>query len=99
MNGVRDDDHFIGAVLDASIYSLRNESMQVLFKEYGRKGSNDRQSSFLSHQATTTKSQKRRDQGTSHLILKFEWIRVALIFPLADAGSSSVRRLDSPYHA
>ena len=99
MNGLRDDDDesFYGSRASfMSEYSVRDEGMQVFFKEHGRKGSKDSQSSFLSRsrkKVSTTQAQKRPE--TKVLIFKFERIRVALIFPPADSRSSSVRRLRS----
>ncbi|KAH9967959.1 hypothetical protein BC827DRAFT_458972 [Russula dissimulans] len=63
VNGLRDDDDesFYGSRASfVSEYSFRDEGMQVFFKEHGRKGSKDSQSSFLSRKkATAAQAQKR----------------------------------------
>jgi serine/arginine repetitive matrix protein 2 len=96
VNGLRDDDDesFYGSRASfVSEYSFRDEGMQVFFKEHGRKGSKDSQSSFLSRKKATAAQAQKRPETRVHLIFKFERIRVALIFPLVDPRSSSVRRL------
>lgn len=62
VNGLRDDDEesFYGNRASfVSEYSLRDESVQVFFKEHGRTGSKDSQSSFLSRKKATQASSKR----------------------------------------
>jgi hypothetical protein len=56
VNGLRDDDEesFYGNRASfVSEYSLRDEGVQVFFKEHGRTGSKDSQSSFLSRKKAT----------------------------------------------
>jgi hypothetical protein len=62
VNGLRDDDEesFYGNRASfVSEYSLRDEGVQVFFKEHGRTGSKDSQSSFLSRKKATQASSKR----------------------------------------
>jgi serine/arginine repetitive matrix protein 2 len=65
VNGLRDDDEesFYGNRASfVSEYSLRDEGVQVFFKEHGRTGSKDSQSSsFLSRKKATQASSKRPD--------------------------------------
>ncbi|KAI0048567.1 hypothetical protein FA95DRAFT_1517317 [Auriscalpium vulgare] len=62
VNGLRDDDaeSFYGSRASfMSEYSLRDEGVQLFFKEHGRKTSKDSQSSFLSRRRTTQGVPKR----------------------------------------
>jgi len=64
VNGLRDDDEesFYGNRASfVSEYSLRDEGVQVFFREHGRTGSKDSQSSFLSRKKATQASSKRPD--------------------------------------
>ena len=54
-----------------SEYSLRDEGVQVFFKEHGRTGSKDSQSSFLSRKKAT-QAAKRPDTKVSQ-ICKSKW--------------------------
>jgi serine/arginine repetitive matrix protein 2 len=62
VNGLRDDDddesYYGNRASFVSEYSVRDEGVQVFFKEHGRTGSKDSQSSFLSR-----KSRKKATQG------------------------------------
>jgi hypothetical protein len=62
--GLRDDEEesFYGNRSSfVSEYSLRDEGVQAFFKEHGRTGSKDSQSSFLSRKKATQASSKRPD--------------------------------------
>lgn len=64
VNGLRDDDEessYGNRASFVSEYSLRDEGVQVFFKEHGRTGSKDSQSSFLSRKKATQASSKRPD--------------------------------------
>lgn len=61
-----------------SEYSLRDEGVQVFFKEHGRTGSKDSQSSsFLSRKKATQASSKRPETKV------IKWIRVPLLLSYA----------------
>jgi hypothetical protein len=74
VNGLRDEDeesYYGNRASFVSEYSVRDEGMQVFFKEHGRTGSKDSQSSFLSRKKSTQAS-KRPETKVSWGIVKFK---------------------------
>ena len=77
VNGLRDDDEesFYGNRTSfVSEYSVRDDGVQMFFKEHGRTGSKDSQSSFLSRKRPS--QAQKRPETKVRSILKSRWIRV-----------------------
>lgn len=98
VNGLRDDDEesFYGNRASfVSEYSLRDEGVQVFFKEHGRTGSKDSQSSsFLSRKKATQASSKRPETKVK-LGIQMDQGSVASFYTFLTrlfARSSSARR-------
>jgi len=79
VNGLRDEDdesYYGNRASFVSEYSVRDEGVQLFFKDHGRTGSKDSQSSFLSRKKATL-AQKRPDTKVRR-VSKFTWIRVGM---------------------
>jgi serine/arginine repetitive matrix protein 2 len=75
VSGLRDDEDSLygNRASFVSEYSLRDEGVQVFFKEHGRTGSKDSQSSFLSRKkATTTTQGPKRPETKVRRIFKIQ---------------------------
>jgi hypothetical protein len=93
VNGLRDDDeesyHWNRASF-VSEHSVRDEGVQVFFREHGRTGSKDSQSSFLSRRSRKAAQGEKHPDTKVRRIFKAESIRAASI--ILYIRSSSVRR-------
>jgi serine/arginine repetitive matrix protein 2 len=81
VNGLRDEDeesYYGNRASFVSEYSVRDEGVQLFFKEHGRTGSKDSQSSFLSRKKATPTSAQKRPETKVRRISKFKWIRVGM---------------------
>ena len=70
VNGLRDEDdesYYGNRASFVSEYSVRDEGVQLFFKEHGRTGSKDSQSSFLSRKKPTL-AQKRPDTKVRRIL-------------------------------
>jgi len=94
VNGLRDEDdesYYGNRASFVSEYSVRDEGVQLFFKDHGRTGSKDSQSSFLSRKKATL-AQKRPDTKVRR-VSKFKWIRVGMSLPLHQVFFSSAAQI------
>jgi serine/arginine repetitive matrix protein 2 len=91
VNGLRDDDEesYWNRTSFVSEHSVRDEGVQVFFREHGRTGSKDSQSSFLSRKSRKATQGEKRPDTKVRRIFKAESIRVPSILLLHQVFFSS----------